>query len=55
MSRWYQHVLTGEKVEVHTLEEDDKYVDVSVWSRIQVPPEAAKPKAKPKTAAKAKV
>ena len=41
MSRWYQHVLSGEKVEVKTLEEDDQYVGVSVWSRIPAPERAA--------------
>ena len=36
-TRWYQHVFTGEQVEVKTIAEDDKYIDVSVWSRIPGP------------------
>jgi len=54
MSRWYQHVFTGKQVEVKTLEEDDQYVGVSVWSRIPAPPgseakpEPAKPAPKKK-------
>ena len=42
MARWYQNVLTGEKVEVKTLADDDFYVDNKAnWSRIVAPPEAA--------------
>lgn len=38
MSRWYQHMLTGEQAEVKTLEEDDYYVEnASTWSRISSP------------------
>lgn len=36
-TRWYQHVFTGEQVEVKTIAEDDEYIDVSVWSRIPGP------------------
>ena len=43
MSRWYQHVFSGQQVEVKTLDEDDQYAGVSVWSRIAAPPEAVKP------------
>ena len=38
MSRWYQHVFTGEKVEVKTLDDDDRYAAETVWSRIPAPP-----------------
>jgi hypothetical protein len=55
MSRWYQNVLTGEQVEVKTLDEDDFYVENKAnWSRIAAPPEAVKPGAASKPAAKAK-
>jgi hypothetical protein len=37
MARWYQHVFTGQQVEVKTLDEDDKYVGVSAWARIDAP------------------
>lgn len=38
MSRWYQNVLTGKKVEVQTLEEDDFYqANAANWSRIEPP------------------
>lgn len=38
MARWYQNVLTGEQVEVKTLEEDDYYVDNAPnWARIAAP------------------
>lgn len=47
MARWYQHVFSGEQVEAKTLEEDDNYVDVSIWSRIAAPSPAAKPEPKP--------
>ena len=41
MSRFYQNVLSGEKVEVKTLEEDDFYLENKAnWSRIPAPPEA---------------
>ena len=50
--RWYQHVFSGEQVKVETLEEDDRYVDVSVWSRIPAPPEAEVPPAAKKPAAR---
>ena len=50
MSRWYQHVFSGEKVEVTTLAEDDKYVNVSVWSRIPAPPAPERSEAAPKSA-----
>jgi hypothetical protein len=51
MSRFYQHVLTGQKVEVKTLDEDDYYVDnASTWERIEEPakdePVVKKPAAK---------
>jgi hypothetical protein len=40
MARWYQNVLTGEQVEVKTLDEDDFFVENSAnWSRIPTPPE----------------
>lgn len=43
MARWYQNVLTGEQVEVKTLDEDDYYVEnKSNWSRIVAPPKAEK-------------
>ena len=43
MSRWYQNVLTGEQVEVKTLEEDDYYVENKAnWCRIAAPPGAEK-------------
>jgi hypothetical protein len=46
MSRWYQNVLTGVRVEVKTLEEDDFYAANSGnWARVY-PAEA--PKATPK-------
>jgi hypothetical protein len=36
MSRWYQNVLTGKRVEVKTLEEDDFYADnASNWARVE--------------------
>ncbi len=39
MSRFYQNVLTGEKVEVKTLDEDDFYIENKAnWSRIPAPP-----------------
>ena len=54
MSRWYQNVLTGQQVEVKTLDEDDFYVENKAnWSRITAPPGAEKPTEK-KPAAKAK-
>ena len=37
MARWYQHVFTGQQVEVKTLEEDDQYVGVSAWARVPGP------------------
>lgn len=44
MARWYQNVLTGEQVEVKTLEEDDFYAENAAnWSRIPAPPAAVKP------------
>ena len=44
MSRFYQNVLSGEKVEVKTLEEDDFYLENAAnWSRIPTPPEAETP------------
>ena len=47
MSRWYQNVLTGEQVEVKTLDEDDFYVENAAnWSRIPDPPKVEKPAAK---------
>ena len=41
MGRWYQNVLTGEQVEVHTFEEEDRYLDTPPWSRIPAPPDAS--------------
>jgi len=38
MARWYQNVLTGEQVEVKTLDEDDFYVENKAnWCRIKGP------------------
>ena len=38
MSRFYQNVLSGEKVEVKTLDEDDFYLENKAnWSRIPAP------------------
>ena len=37
MARWYQHVFSGQQVEVKTLDEDDKYNGVSAWARIDAP------------------
>jgi len=42
MSRWYQNTLTGQQVEVKTLEDDDYYAaNAPNWSRIAPPPLAA--------------
>ena len=44
MPRFYQNVLTGEKVEVKSLDEDDFYLENAAnWSRIEQPPVAPKP------------
>lgn len=41
MARWYQNALTGQQVEVKTLEEDDFYAENSSnWVRVNpTPPE----------------
>lgn len=44
LSRFYQNVLTGQKVEVKTLDEDDFYMENSAnWSRIPEPPAVERP------------
>jgi hypothetical protein len=53
MARWYQNVLTGQQVEVKSLEEDDFYAEnPGNWARIAGPPraEAAKKPAAKKPA-----
>lgn len=50
MVRHYQHALTGARVEVKTLAEDDFYAEASVWVRVAAAskePEAVEPVAKP--------
>jgi hypothetical protein len=56
VSRFYQHVLTGERVEVKTLDEDDFYVaNSSVWARVEEPASVPTAEEQPKKpAAKAK-
>jgi hypothetical protein len=49
MSRWYQNVLTGQQVEVTTLEEDEFYaVNSGNWARIYPVSDAKPPVEKPK-------
>lgn len=48
MSRWYQNALTGQKVEVKTLDEDDYYAaNRSNWVRVAAPPVVVRPAAVP--------
>lgn len=48
MSRWYQHVLSGERVEVKSLEEDDFYAEnVSNWARVSAPAPVQGPESGP--------
>jgi hypothetical protein len=51
MARWYQHVFTGQQVEVRTLEEDDQYNGVSAWARIPAPTPTEESKASDAAAA----
>jgi hypothetical protein len=55
MARWYQNVLTGQQVEVKTLDEDDFYVDNKAnWCRIAAPSKPAPAEAPAPTNAQAK-
>lgn len=55
MARWYQNVLTGEQVEVKTLDEDDFYVENAAnWSRIAAPEKPAQPESEKKQAPRKK-